>query len=191
MNYPQLPPGYVAVKTVDLQKDKKLALLVNGLAVLLLLLMFFAANHFQPLSAALRFYFQHWWLFFVFAAAIVAYIVLHELVHGLFIRIFSGKKARYGFVGMYAFAGSDSYFDKRSYLIIALAPVVIWGLVLLALNLLLPREWFWFIYWLQIMNISGAAGDFYITWLMTRLPADVLTGDAGVSMIIYAKKDDA
>ena len=86
---------------------------------------------------------------------------------------------------MYAYAGSDAYFNKKQYVIIALAPVVFFGVVFLLLNLFLPSEWFWTIYLLQIFNLSGAAGDFYMTNLMTKLPADVLVHDSGTAMNIY------
>ena len=69
----------------------------------------------------------------------VLYIFLHEFVHGIFIKRYSGKKADYGFTGMYAYAGSKPYFNKKSYLVIALAPVVLWGIVLTALLLIVPK----------------------------------------------------
>ena len=52
-------------------------------------------------------------------------MILHEIIHGGFMKAFSGLKPRYGFTGLYAYAGSDALFNRRQYLIIAFAPVVI------------------------------------------------------------------
>jgi hypothetical protein len=89
---------------------------------------------------------------------------------------------------MYAYAGSEAYFNKKSYIIIALAPVVIWGAVLGVLCAVLPQSWFWVVYLIQIGNISGAAGDFYVTFKFLKLPKDILVNDTGVAMTVYTKK---
>lgn len=88
----------------------------------------------------------------------VLYLVLHELVHGICMRAFSGVRPHYGFTGLYAYAGSSAYFGKKPYIVIALAPIVVWGAVLAILNLLVPASWFWPVYFIQIINVSGAAG---------------------------------
>jgi len=116
------------------------------------------------------------------------YIFFHEFIHGIFIKKYSGEKAKYGFTGLYAYAGSNAYFCKRQYLIIALAPVVLFGGVFLMLNVFLPPQWFWFVYLLQMINISSAAGDLYVTYITCRVPADVLIRDKGLEMIFYSRK---
>ena len=100
---------------------------------------------------------------------------------------FSGMKAKYGFTGLYAYAGSEAYFNRRSYLIISLAPVALWGALLMILNFALPVSWFWFVYIVQIMNLSGASGDFYVSVYMSRLPRTILIQDSGTSMDVYAR----
>ena len=126
--------------------------------------------------------------FIILMVLIVVYMVLHELVHGVTMKLFGTKKVKYGFTGLYAFAGSDDYYDKKSYIIIALAPVVIWGIVIAVVNALVSPEWFWVIYFIQISNISGAAGDIYVTAKFSRLPKDILVKDVGVGMTVYSKK---
>ena len=121
------------------------------------------------------------------SAALMLYIVLHEVVHGIFIYLLGKQKPHFGIRLPYAYAGSDIYFDKKSYLIIALAPVVFFGVSLLALNIFLPRSWFWFIYILQIMNLSGSAGDAYIAYMVNGMPNDLLVRDHGTEMAFYAK----
>jgi fatty acid desaturase len=121
--------------------------------------------------------------------AMIVYIIVHELIHGIFFKKYSGKKAQYGFTGLYAYAKSEAYFNKRQYLVIGLAPVVLLGLFILLLNIFLPERWFWGIYIMQILNLSGAAGDIYIAWLMSRLPADILVTDEGTAMTIYSRTE--
>ena len=93
-------------------------------------------------------------------------------------KYFSGAPVRYGFTGLYAYARSEAYFTKKRYFIIALAPVAVWGVVLLALCMLVPAPWFWTVYLIQIGNIAGAAGDFYVVWRFAAMPPDILVRDA-------------
>ena len=119
---------------------------------------------------------------------IVLYMILHELVHGIAMKLCGTKKVKYGFTGLYAYAGSADYYDKRSYIFIALAPVILWGAVLAVINPFVPIEWFWIVYFIQVMNLSGAAGDLFVTVKFSRFPKDILVGDYGVGMKVYSRE---
>lgn len=186
-----LPEGYGKILEIDLQKNKKLMLLVNGIALVLMLALVALGAYIVPIDT---FFDNEVWYMPLIKLAVmmggyVAYIVLHELVHGIFMKHFSGVKPKYGFTLMYAYAGSEAYFNKKSYIIIALAPVVIWGAVLGVLCAVLPQGWFWVVYFIQIGNLSGAAGDFYVTLKFLKLPKDILVNDTGVAMTVYAKNN--
>lgn len=188
-----LPEGYRQIYEVDLQKDKKTALLINGLAIAISLIMGIGMHFFVPIGTlfSMEAGFGAYCLrFAALIAAMVVYIVLHEWVHGRAMRFFGAKELQFGFTGVYAFAGSKAdYFDKKAYLIIALAPLVVWGVVLLILNLLVSEPWFWVVYLTQIMNVSGAMGDVFVTAKFSKMPADILVNDDGVSMRVYARED--
>lgn len=187
--YTELPLGYREIDSIDLQKNKKLSLLVNGVALLIALVMAIPMHFVVPMTTLFDMsqgYGAYFLRFGVLMAAIVVYMVLHELVHGITMKMCGTKKIKYGFTGVYAFAGSNDYYDKRSYIVIALAPIVVWGVVLLVLNLLVPVQWFWIVYWVQVSNISGAAGDLYVTYRFSRLPQDILVQDYGVGMTVYS-----
>ena len=178
-----LPGGYGQVLTIDLQKDTKLALVVNGLAVAIAAVMLTAGfllmpdfNVFTSLASLAA-----------FLVCAVMYMVLHELVHGACMKVFGAEKVRFGFTGLYAFAGSSEYFKKAAYIVVALAPLVVWGAVFLALNLAMGTKYFWFIYLLQLVNVSGAAGDLYVSFRFLRMPKDILVQDTGVSMTVFAQ----
>ena len=64
---------------------------------------------------------------------------------------------------------------------------VVIGVVLLALCMLVPAPWFWTVYLIQIGNIAGAAGDFYVVWRFAAMPPDILVRDAGVDMTVYSR----
>ena len=187
--YTELPSGYREVDSIDLQKDKKPALLVNGLALLIVLAMAIPMHFVVPVTDLFDMsqgYGSYFLRFGVLLGAIIVYMVLHELVHGITMKMCGTKKVKYGFTGLYAFAGSEDYYDRKSYITIALAPIVVLGAVLLVLNFLVPTQWFWVVYWIQISNISGAAGDLYVTCRFSRLPADILVQDYGVGMTVYS-----
>ena len=44
------------------------------------------------------------------------------------------------------------------------------------------------LYVIQIVNVSGAVGDLYVTWLTLHMPKDVLILDNGMEMRYYVKK---
>ena len=180
-NASPLPEGYSELLKIDLQKDRKSALLVNGLALLIALPMVAVGAVMAPFSTLLDS--SAGWLAYagrwgVLLAGLVAYMLLHELVHGICMKHYSGEKVRYGFTGLYAYAGSEAYFNKRSYLV-----------VLLILNFLVPTSWFWCVYFIQVCNVSGAAGDLYVSCKFSRLPADILIRDTGVSMTVYSRAE--
>ena len=192
-SYTTLPEGYREIYALDMHEDKKLAVWVNLLSLAI------AAVFAVPMLFVVP-----WWTTFdvtdgmsgywvKFAAMLgltLLYLVLHELVHGIAMRICGTKKIRYGFKGVYAFAASDDYYRKKPYIFIALAPVVLWGIVLAIVTPFVPASWFWVVYFVQLMNLSGAAGDLYVTVRFSRMPRDILIRDSGVGMVVYAKETE-
>ena len=185
-----LPEGYEEVLSVDLQKNKKLALFVNILAIVISILLAVPMHFFVPITTLFSMENGLVSYFIRFASLVVLmvlYTVLHELVHGVAMKLCGTKKVKYGFTGMYAFAGSEEYYGKGPYIFIALAPVVLWGIIIAVINPFVPVDWFWVVYWIQIVNLSGAAGDIYVTSKFSRLPKDILVRDEGVSMKVYSR----
>lgn len=190
-SYAMLPQGYAPYASIDLLHNKKQFWIVNGLSIALCVVMLIPPfllgyslldfNGEESLPA----------YFLRVGAAIVgllAYIALHELTHGA-VMMACGASVRYGYKVAYAYAGSDAYFTRPTYVAIALAPVVVWGVVFAVLTVCLPREWFWVVWLWQLMNISGAAGDFYCTCRILRAPRDTLVQDTGTAMTFYRKSN--
>ena len=116
----------------------------------------------------------------------IAYIPLHELTHGLPMHVLSDVKPSYGLRLPYAYAGSNVWFDRRSHNFIALAPLILWGVVLFTLGRILPEAWWWPLYIIQISNVSGSAGDVYCVLHLSRLPKEILIQDTGTRMLVCA-----
>lgn len=183
----QLPEGYTLIRDVDLMKHKKLAVFINVLAVVIELVMVAVGVILFPIEGLLDI--NMLMNCAIVIVGIVLYLFAHELTHCVFMKLFCPKaKLKIGFTGVYAYAGAPHvYFGRAEYIIIALAPVVILGILLAVLNVLLFPAYFWGIYFIQVVNISGAAGDYYVTFLMlARMPKDTLVCDTGVSMTMYS-----
>ena len=183
-----LPEDYGEIYSLNLQKDKRTAIIVNLLALAIAAVMAVSMNFFVPVTSCFDMSGGIVRYFLRLAALIVLmvlYMVLHELVHGIAMKLCGTKRVKYGFTGLYAFAGSEDYYDKKSYIFIALAPIVLWGTVLAAVNFFVPTEWFWIVYMIQLINISGAAGDLFAAVKFSRMPKNILIQDSGVSMRVF------
>ena len=186
-----LPEGYREIYALDLQKDKKTAIFVNVLALVITVVLALPMAFVVPVSSLFNMengMVPYMIRFGALLVLMIVYMVLHELVHGVAMKLCGTKKVKYGFTGMYAFAGSNDYYNKKAYIFIALAPVVLWGVVIAVINPFVPIDWFWAVYFLQIANLSGAAGDLFVTVKFSRLPEDILIKDYGVGMTVYSKQ---
>lgn len=186
-----LPEGYREFYSIDLQNNKKVLLIVNFLAVIIAVLLLFPMLFLVPISSLFdidKGLGNYVIRFIALIVLMIAYMLLHEITHGIAMKICGTKKVKYGFTGLYAFAGSNDYYNKKSYIFIALAPIVLWGLVIAIINPFVPLEWFWVVYFLQIINISGAAGDLFVTIKFSGFPKDILIRDYGVGMTVFSKE---
>jgi hypothetical protein len=103
--------------------------------------------------------------------AIVLTIILHELTHGLVMRLF-GAKPKYGILwkGLMFYATSPGYaYHRNNYVAIALAPFVIISiLVVFEMWLLQGTIWVALLGVCGVVNASGAIGDMWITMIVLR-----------------------
>lgn len=186
-SYPTLPQGYLPYASIDLLHNKKQFWIVNGLSIALCVLMLippflwgYSLLDFDGDSSLSAFFLRTG----VALVGLLAYIALHELTHGI-VMMACGAHVHYGYKVAYAYAGSYAYFTRSAYIVIALAPVVVWGIVFAVLTACLPRDWFWVVWLWQLMNVSGAAGDFYCSLRILRAPRDTLVQDTGTAMTFY------
>ena len=188
--FAKLPEGYREKFQINLQKDPATAKKVNMGGGIVMMAMILAGNFRIPITKLdgdgslsgllLR--------LGILALSYTAYIILHELTHAVVMKAVGGKEVKFGFTGLYAFAGSTvDYFDKISYRCIALAPLILWGLIFGILTFILPESWFWVAWLLQAGNIGGAAGDVYVTAWLWKEPSTILIRDTGVDATVFDK----
>ncbi|MBQ6559444.1 MAG: DUF3267 domain-containing protein [Erysipelotrichaceae bacterium] len=182
----ELPDGYRELKQLNLQDDKKTLLIVNGLAVALYLILFAIAFIIKPFDLDLITI--DLIVSLLTCVAFIVYMVLHELTHGIAMKHFGGQRVKYGFTGLYAYAGSDAdYFSAKAYIKIALAPFVLWTLFFTVLLILCHKTLYWSLIFLQVTNISGCAGDIYVAYLVSKYKEEIYVRDTGLDVTIYGE----
>ena len=185
MNTLERPQSYTLLKSTNLE-DKKVLLMFNFGMVLIIVLGLIVGYHQFPDAINTDILLLKNYLIFMIGHSVT--IIAHELIHGLFIKITSGFEVNYGFTLSYAYAGNKSaYFNKKSYIAIALSPFILLGIFFQMALIFLPSTYFWLFYLLQVFNLGGALGDFYVAYLTLSMPNDVLVNDHGTEMYFYSK----
>ena len=189
----ELPEGYREAKTVDAQ-NKKLGLLLNLAALAPLLLIggavFFILGPTRILESAAEAenFFLH---LLVFMGAMIAYIILHELVHGVIYKALTGRKLKFGLTLTVAYCGvPDIYVYRRTALLALAGPLVVFIPVfaLPAFLLPLPADQMLAARLLGL-HLRGCSGDLYDLWLYAlRFKApETLMRDTGPKQVFYVK----
>jgi hypothetical protein len=128
----------------------------------------------------------------ILVAASVLTIVLHELIHALFMRLF-GARPRFGVLWKLGavYATSPGYgYRRNSYLLIALAPLVLISLLAVLVIVLLPgSQWVPLVVICAILNGSGASGDLWITSIVLRYPktAYIVDEKDGIRILVRSE----
>lgn len=191
----ELPLGYNVYEKIDLKSNKKQYLLVNGLSLLLAGIAVLVALLFiKPFGKGFTGAFTDadgmgFIKIGLVAVGAIAYIVLHELTHALVMKICLNAKINFGVSFTYAYAGSKGFYNKKSYVLIALAPLFVFLIVFSLLMIFLPKDYLFVFYLLQIFNLSGASGDIFVSLKMIKMPSDVLVNDTGMAMTVYSKEN--
>ena len=117
--------------------------------------------------------------------------ILHELTHGLAMRMF-GARPKYGVIwkGLMFYATSPGYaYRRNSYLVIALAPFVFISiLVVLGMWLLQGTLWVALLGICGAINASGAIGDLWITTIVLRYASTAYVMDERDGIRVFLKK---
>lgn len=187
MNYQKLPAGYRYAGTMDFNRNRKQIMAMLKLALTLLFVPLVLGLIVSPPCLSWQGFLDTWKLWAAMLVMQIAYIPLHELTHGAAMLALSGVRPKFGIRLPYAWCGSEVWFDKKSHIVTALAPVIVWGIVLQALIAALPSEWFWPLWLVQLSNLSGSAGDIYCVWYLARMKGDLLIQDTGTRMRIMRR----
>jgi len=126
-------------------------------------------------------------------ALFVGTMVLHELIHGVFMSKYGGKPS-YGagiahYILPYFYATTKTVFPRNQFIVIAMAPLVVISLVVIGIMAAFPSIAHW-MFIPFIINASGAVGDMWVTRNVLRYPKHVMLEDRKTGLIIYGKETD-
>ena len=179
--------GYKEIEKIDLVNNKKEAMLVNILGLVIVVIMIVFIPILIKVVLIRSFKDNLLLSLIVFSISLILYIPLHEIVHGVVLKCYTNEKLSFGWKFVYAYCGSKEAVVKRGeYYFVALAPLIVFSFVfvlLMALNPTLSFVW----YLMEIMNVSGSIGDIYVSVkLCKKKEKDILITDNGTDMSFWS-----
>ena len=133
--------------------------------------------------------------YFIFIAVMIAYVVLHELVHGIAYKTLTGEKLTFGMSWSCAFCGVPHIFTYRKTALIAVvSPFAVFTVLFIPILILL-----YFVnplYYLMMavifgLHLGGCSGDLYVLYLLTAKFKDkkTLMRDTGPEQYFYVTEE--
>lgn len=184
-----LPEGYVTAFKVNATNKKTAVLLNIACLVVTAAVIALAYASIRPSDFSDNFRLSSYLLL---AAAMLCYIVFHELVHGLAYKIMTKRKLKFGIALSAAFCGvPDIYVYRRTALISLLAPFTVFTVIFSLSAVLLHNEWDKLYAMILLgIHLGGCVGDLYDTFLYLFRFRDnsVLMRDTGPEQTFYTKK---
>ncbi len=190
-----LPDNYKATETLDLSQNRKLAIGLNVLGLILFFLfallftIFAAVSRYNSEGGELSFSIgrENFWPTLGGALLVVVLaVVIHELIHALFFRFFTGEWATFGFKGIYAYAAAPQWYIPRNlHIAVALAPLLILSLLGAMLIPWIAYELLPALLFFLIINAAGAVGDLVAVGWLLRQPRDAYVNDYGDGFTVY------
>lgn len=185
------PAGYELVHVVDLKNNHSLFNILSFLGSLIFIvsigmgLLFFPEGDLHTINLGL--------LLSIFLG-LGLYVILHETIHVVMMKVFSKEKITVGFNWRHAFAGmKQGYFTRTQYAMIALAPSIILGGLLLAAILYFYQDVaaYTFVLFIVSQNFAGSTGDFYVVYVLSQLKENILINDDGLTMSYFQKMESS
>ena len=192
----ELPDGYRLVKTVD-AGEKRFGILMNLAAAVLSIIagvagffLKFGQNPGSALPAGGSIWVVEGALLGLFAS-LIAYLVLHELTHGIVYKILTGEKLTFGLKLTCAYCGvPDIYVTRGTALLSLLAPFTVFSVGFLVPFILLSGPLSLGFLILFALHFGGCVGDLYDTFLLLfRLRGKLLMRDTGPKQTFYVLSD--
>lgn len=198
----ELPSDYTQVKYLN-AKDVKLGVILNLIALLVLiavmavafLLLGFKGDGMNTeIGVAELASFSIAML--VPLVAMVAYIVLHELVHGAAYKALTGERLTFGMSWSCAFCGVPSIYTYRKCALVAVAaPFLLFTLIFiptLALLYVFSPLYFLIFSFIFGLHLGGCSGDLYVMYLLLVKFKDkrTLMRDTGPEQFFYVPNSD-
>lgn len=190
-----LPENYKIDKVID-AKNPKTGIIMNIASLIIMLIVFvigmiiyFSSNPKGEFEVGTKTFIA----LIIYFVGLFACIVLHELIHGLFYKIFTKQKLTFGITWSAAFCGVPHiYVKKKAMIITCMAPCIIISSILL-IPLFLVKDMLFFMFILLMFggHFGGCCGDIYDTILfITKYHnKDILVNDTGAKQTIYVREN--
>lgn len=192
--YSELPEGYQEVFRVN-AADKKTGLILNLVAtgiMIVVIALVIVLGVFLGKGWELTLFGSLWYLV-GFIILNVAYVIMHESVHGVVYKVMTKQKLTYGFKLSYAYCGVPNvYVSRKTALCSLCAPLVVFSVLFVALAVVgfFFDPYLYFLFGvLFAIHIGGCAGDMYDIFLyITRFKDKAtLMRDTGAEQTFYQK----
>jgi hypothetical protein len=189
-----LPDNYRPTQEINLLKDTRLAIWLNGIAIVLLipviagLVLFVRKFHPENSVNGLRIIFSLQSILYglAFVAAILITLIIHEAIHGFFFRIFTRSRPVFAIRYAYAYAAAPGwYIPSQAYAVVGLSPLVLIDIIGLLLLGSCPPGWILIWSCVIAINTTGAVGDLYIIGNLLRHSTHCLVMDSGDAVQYY------
>lgn len=174
------------IACIELEKTPVLSRLIKAVSAIEAILFFILGYMLFPIDALLKMgdVFSHLVILFF---GMMSVFLLHELLRGLLMRIFSGVKPLVRYVGSYPQAACEAYFCRRHQQIINLLPLTVIFVMLLAIVVTTAdMSWKWIAWITLTVGVCSYVRDLYVAIRMMHLPKDILVMNVGPIYMIYS-----
>ena len=120
-----------------------------------------------------------------FLLGCILHIILHEITHLIFMKIFSKEKINISIKFPTISVGSNAKYSKKQFSIIALAPVIILGIILILLILFSSKDYTFLWSILLTLNFAGSGGDFLQFLKISKYPTNTYFQDTSNETIVF------
>ena len=194
-HYKNLPVGYEEDYKLD-STSKKMKVAANVYSLIVLFVVLFITILIRALTVGIEIVIPELGAYsiklLIFIFAMLAYICLHEIVHGIAYKLMTKEKLTFGLKLPVAYCGvKDIYTTKKTALIALLSPFVVFNFVfIIPLFFIKDGLDYSICAFLLSMHVSGCIFDLYDTYLLLfkYKNKDVLLYDDGPTQTFYIKK---
>ena len=187
--YLELPENYKLDKTIDMKKMST-NIFLNVINILFVIISFLILIPLKFKEIKFDNLIELSIVMFIALIGFIIYIVLHELTHGLFYKIFTKQKLTFGVSLTYAYCGVPNiYVRKKEAIIACLSPLIIFSIIFLTLIFILPPNNINLsIIILFSFHFGGCSGDIFLSLiLLIKYDKDTYIKDTGPTQYIYKK----
>lgn len=175
---------YIEFKSLDWEKIK-IPNILNISTFILIVISVLIGQNYVSLIELLDSIKQMPLLILLIPLLILVYIILHEFIHGILMKYYSGISPVYGFSGPFIFVRSEAIFDKHAYIFITLAPMLFLGMISAVLSFIVSGTWVWLTIFVWIINLYASRGDVQAIILLKDYSCTYGIKDNGDSLQIY------